>query len=252
MSCVDSAIIKAMTSDYAPAEHTHNTIGNHLTVDESLDVKQNIICGNSQIASDSISTNNINCGNGYFGGQVSCGQDFEHYYDIALNCKGALSIINPEVENTPTVRLMSTVNGVYIQGNDGKNAYVDWSQTITHFTNVQGAIGTFAEATGDIYDGYTKIDNIDCICRVKQATTLNARIVGVIVDKDKFASHGDCLVKIVPGAYNIGDILVPDASGFARKATDEELVYMMTHAIPRPKITSLETGIDGMAACFIV
>ena len=47
-------------------------------------------------------------------------------------------------------------------------------------------------------------------------------------------------------------ILCPDISGKARKATDTELQYMMLHAIPRAKITSLDTKIEGTVACFIV
>ena len=252
MSCIDAAIIKAMTSDYAPAEHTHNRIGNNLTVDGSLDVKQSIVCGNSRIASDSTNFafyHNENCvfwakeSEFHALGRITATNGV--FESLLLSNPGTNDFINMWLNNNGQIiaQLNSTQRTETLFGG---------SRTITHATNVQGAIGTFAESTGEIYDGYEKIGSTDCICKVKQDTTLNARIVGVIVDKDTFASHGDCLVKIVPGAYSIGDILVPDASGFARKATDEELTYMMTHAIPRPKITSLETGIDGMAACFIV
>jgi hypothetical protein len=127
------------------------------------------------------------------------------------------------------------------------------SQTITHETNVIDAeIGTFCETNGGIYDGYSKIDNTDCICQVVPSKTLNAKIVGIVCSENKFASHGDVLVKVVPGTYKLGDILVPDITGKARVATETELQYMMLHAIPRPKITSLDTKIEGVVACFIV
>ena len=127
------------------------------------------------------------------------------------------------------------------------------SQTITHVSNVVGELGTFCETTGTIYDGYDKISNTDCICAVKQATLLNKKIVGIITNEDEFASHGDVLVKIAPGTVaEIGDILCPDENGYGRVATEDELIFMMMYAIPRPKITCLDTGIDGYVACFIV
>jgi hypothetical protein len=127
------------------------------------------------------------------------------------------------------------------------------SQTITHSTNVINAeIGTFCETNGGIYDKYSKIDNTDCICQVVPSNTLNAKIVGIVCSENQFASHGDVLVKVVPGTYKLGDILVPDITGKARVATETELQYMMLHAIPRPKITSLDTKIEGVVACFIV
>ena len=49
----------------------------------------------------------------------------------------------------------------------------------------------------------------------------------------------------------IGDILVTDTTGYARKANDGDLMYMMLHSIPMPKVTSLNTGIDNMVATFI-
>jgi hypothetical protein len=126
------------------------------------------------------------------------------------------------------------------------------SHTITHRTNITGEIGTFCETNGGIYDGYDKIGETDCICQVVQSTTLNNKIVGIITSESEFASHGDVLVKVVPGTYKLGDILVPDITGKARVATETELQYMVLHAIPRPKITSLDTKIDSTVACFIV
>ena len=134
------------------------------------------------------------------------------------------------------------------------------SQTITHETDeIQGPIdstiaeiGTFCETNGGIYTGYNEIAETDCICQVKQSTTLNPKIVGIITGENQFASHGDVLVKIVPGTYHLGDILCPDITGKARIATETELQYMMLHAIPRPKITSLDTKIEGTVACFLI
>ena len=41
-------------------------------------------------------------------------------------------------------------------------------------------------------------------------------------------------------------------TGKARVATETELQYMVLHAIPRAKITSLDTKIEGTVACFII
>ena len=109
-----------------------------------------------------------------------------------------------------------------------------------------------SETLGKIYDGYDKIDQTDCICQVQQSNSLNKKIVGIICSDTEFASHGDVLVKVAEGEYEIGDILCPDENGYGRKATDEELMFMMLHAIPRPKITSLDVPIEGYVACFIV
>jgi hypothetical protein len=150
---------------------------------------------------------------------------------------------------------MAFSNGLYMQGPNGKEKTIGWSQTITHIANVIGdlELGTFCEANGNIYDGYEKISNIDCICEVKQATLLNKKIVGIITNENEFASHGDVLVKIAPGTVaEVGDILCPDERGYGRVATEDELIFMMMYAIPRPKITCLDTGIDGYVACFIV
>ena len=126
------------------------------------------------------------------------------------------------------------------------------SQTITHNTNIIGEIGSFCEATGEIYDGYAKINNTDCICKVKQSTSLNKKIVGIICSENDFASHGDVLVRVNSlEGLEIGDILCPDSNGFTRKATESDLMFMMLHSIPMPEITCLETGIENMVATFI-
>ena len=158
---------------------------------------------------------------------------------------GTLYVSNKDANFLQNVKVSKKliVNGTEITGN----------QTILHKTDViSGEPGTFCETNGGIYTGYDKIDTTDCICQVQQSTTLNTKIVGIITSSDHFASHGDVLVKIVPGTYHLGDILCPDISGKARKATETELQFMMLHAIPRAKITSLDTKIEGTVACFIV
>ena len=127
------------------------------------------------------------------------------------------------------------------------------SQTVTHKTNVHAEIGTFCESTGAIYDGYERTSYTDCICQVRTATALNKKIVGIVCSEDEFASHGDVYVKVNDtSGLEIGDILCPDENGYGRKATNEDLMFMMLHAIPRPKITSFETNFEGFVACFIV
>ena len=181
---------------------------------------------------ESISTNSINCNGKITAVNVYTGSlDIEHmgmYWSTASNCLMAYNRI--------TDRYTSIGGG---------------SQTITHYTNVSGEIGTFCEATGEIYDGYEKIDNTDCICKVRTASALSSIIVGIITRDNEFASHGDALVKVVPGSYKIGDILAPAENGYGRKATNEELQFMMLNSLPMVKITSINTGIANTVATFI-
>jgi phage baseplate assembly protein gpV len=150
---------------------------------------------------------------------------------------------------------MSTFNNdVYIVGKLYLNgAEITGNQTINHKTNVfSDDIGCFCESTGEIYDGYKEITYTDCICKVKQSHGLNKKIVGIITGENTFASHGDVLVKLAAGcAPEVGDILCPDEDGYGKVASDSELMFMMMNAIPRPKITSLNVGVEGYAACFI-
>ena len=140
-------------------------------------------------------------------------------------------------------------SGKIIRGVDLLNG----SMTITHYTNVTGEIGTFCESTGDIYDGYEHISHTDCICAVQQSKALNKKIVGIVCSEDEFASHGDVYVRVDDASnLEVGDILCPDANGYGRKATEADLMYMMMYAIPRPKITSLDTAFEGFVACFLV
>ena len=195
-----------------------------------------------------------------------------NYDDNLSNNELATSKYDPEKFSSPQEYIKTQyVPEIFLKGNSTitgnltVNGKINGgSQTVSHKTNVSGEPGTFCETNGGIYDGYEKITNTDCICQVVQSYTLNSKIVGIITADDEFASHGDVLVKVVPGTYHLGDILCPDITGKARVATETELQYMMLHAIPRPKITSLEplnsaqqtksadTKIEGMVACFIV
>jgi hypothetical protein len=123
----------------------------------------------------------------------------------------------------------------------------------SHITNIEAfstpQIGTFCETTGIIHSNV--ITSTDCICQVITSTTLNRKIVGIIVSRNKFASHGDALVKVGAGPFAVGDLLVPDVNGTARVATQNERLQLAADAIPKVKIKSLETGINDMVACFI-
>ena len=134
-----------------------------------------------------------------------------------------------------------------------KGKKVNSNETVTHTTNVVGEIGTFCESTGDIYDGYEHVSHTDCICKVRTSTSLNKRIVGIICSEDEFASHGDVYVRVNDiNGLEVGDILCPDENGYGKKADEAELMLMVLHAIPRPKITSLDTAFEGYVACFLV
>ena len=167
---------------------------------------------------------------------------------------GGLILKNNNLNKTLNIYI-SDKNVLYAYDNiTGKyHNMLGLSQTVVHKTNVTGELGTFCEANGNIYDDYEKITNTDCICAVQQSTTLNKKIVGIICSDDEFASHGDVLVRVPDGfSGEIGDILCPDDNGYGKVATEADLMFMMLHAIPRPKITSLDPGIDGYVACFLV
>lgn len=193
-------------------------------------------------------------------GTLTCNNALEVMYEGAapstsvFTINGALNMIDTshddlrlKLEWDKDVGLYANVMGETISS----QVIAFGSQTITHKTNISGEVGTFCESIGEIYNGYKKITNTDCICQVKQSKELNKRIVGIIISETQFASHGDVLVKVSLGEFEVGDILCPDENGYGKKATDEELMFMMLHAIPRPKITSLNTGIEGYVACFL-
>jgi hypothetical protein len=158
----------------------------------------------------------------------------------------------------------STSNFAYIHRKSDGHLYAHYNQTdvkltetnktITHKTDpiTNPVLGCFCETTGEIYSGYTAIGQTDCICRVRPVSALTKNIVGIITENDTFATHGDCLVRIAPGQkVELGDILVPTVNG-ARKATNEEMIFMMSHAIPRTKVVSVKTGIANMVATMLM
>ena len=224
MSCIDAAIISEMNK-----QKTNN--GNSITT-------KSITC-NGKLEASSINS----------AGTVNAGKNNDSNDAVALQCFGTMTLKDP-VDETH-IHLMAAGNGLFMMGPDGKEKTIGWSQTITHSTNVSGEIGAFCEATGEIYDGYDKIDNTDCICKVRSASALSNKVVGIITRDNEFASHGDVLVKVVPGSYNIGDILAPAENGYGRKATSEELQFMMLNSLPMVKITSINTGIANTVATFI-
>ncbi len=224
MSCIDAAIIAEMNKQK--------------TSDANSITTKTITC-NGKLEASYINS----------AGSVKAGTNNGSSDAIAVQCFGIMSLKDPVYETH--IHLMTSANGLFMMGPDGKEKVIGWSQTITHHTNVSGEIGTFCEATGEIYDGYDTIDNTDCICKVRTASVLSNKIVGIITRDNEFASHGDVLVKVVPGSYNIGDILAPAENGYGRKATNEELQFMMLNSLPMVKITSINTGIANTVATFI-
>ena len=213
MSCIDAAIIAEM---------------NKQKINDSNSITTKSITCNGNLDANRVSSS----------GGVIAGTANQNYDDIAIRCYGAMTLKSPS-SDVNYVNIMSSTNGLYLMGPAGKEKSISWSQTITHSTNVSGEIGTFCEATGEIYDGYDTIDNTDCICKVRSASVLSNKVVGIITKDNEFASHGDALVKVVPGSYNIGDILAPAENGYGRKATNEELQFMMLNSLPMVKITSI-------------
>jgi hypothetical protein len=132
------------------------------------------------------------------------------------------------------------------------NSYANnLSTTVTHITNIEDPEPMFfCETNGGLYTGYEKIGVTDCICQVKKSTELSSKIMGIMTSEENFASHGNVLVKVIDGVYQLGDLLVP-CEGGARVATQEEKVTIMLNGIPRVKITSLATEIPNVVACFI-
>jgi hypothetical protein len=160
-----------------------------------------------------------------------------------LTVSGATTINN-------NLTVSGTINGETIGG----------SNTITHKTNIinyhDEQIGTFCETVGEVADVYG-VDYIptldratDAICKVKQSTTLNSKIVGVITKNNEFMSHGDVLCRIILDTYTLGDILTVDESGLMRKANEQDKLYMLMNSILMPKITALFLDKD-YCACFI-
>ena len=150
------------------------------------------------------------------------------------------------------------------------------SKTITHYTMYEGELqpGCFVETTGQIFrDPNSKLSPYeDCITVVRQATSSNNKIVGVcteIINEEvtddygninqpagkycKYATHGDVLIKCISAVYNVGEILIPTANGYAKKGQQGEILDAMLNMIPRAKITSVETAeIDSETVCAFI
>jgi hypothetical protein len=146
-----------------------------------------------------------------------------------------------KVEGTGLTRLTvgSTQHVVQTDGGPGNNLYLptSTSHTITHRTNRVGfeseQIGTFCESTGELADVYgtdyvPTLDRArDAIVKVRHSTSLNAKVLGIIIDDHTFASHGDVLCRVINTedwsiVYELGDVLVPDIQGLCRKSTHTE------------------------------
>jgi hypothetical protein len=149
---------------------------------------------------------------------------------------------------TGNLQVLGTING-------------NGSHTLTHKTNIinfkPDQIGCFRETTGEIADVYgsdytPSLDrSCDCICKVKSSNVLNARVIGIITDYDRFANSGDVLVRVVDDVYSLGDLLVPDVSGLCRKCVDEgERLTLVLSGCPRAKITTIIPGGE-FVACFL-
>ena len=145
---------------------------------------------------------------------------------------------------------------------------INGSQTITHKTEGYGELtpGLFCESTGEIY--YMKpretsdgeiipwVPFEDAICKIKKAESLNKNIVGIITHVDdefvRFATHGDILIRVIPGSYSLGDIIIPTTGGLGKKATSEEIMNCITLGIPRVKVTATTTKFSDCVAGMIL
>ena len=90
--------------------------------------------------------------------------------------------------------------------------------------------------------------------KVKRATTLNKNIVGVLtnINPVKFATHGEVLIKVISGTYQLGDILIPTIDGYGKKATSGEIYDSLFMMIPRAKITALLTNIPNAVSAILL
>ena len=172
-----------------------------------------------------------------------------HFATYAFHCSHSLYIDNG--------CKLTAANVISDKGNLNDVITKISSFTVTHETgaNEELIVGTFCETDGTIYEKYK--DNIkptDCICNIKQSTSMNKNIIGVTVSTDpiKFATHGDVLLKVVNDTYNVGDILVPGQGGYGKKPSSDEIMSCLLNRIPTAKIISLDTGIDNEVACILL
>jgi hypothetical protein len=130
----------------------------------------------------------------------------------------------------------------------------------------EGPLGRFCEMTGEIFDHPNGITITDCICKVRMATEISNKIIGIItkgpqmieekLEHGSFASHGDVLVIVDDGEYHLGDLLVPTLTG-ARVAKADEKLTIMLNGLPRVRVTSIDGNVlpkindRACVACFI-
>jgi hypothetical protein len=125
--------------------------------------------------------------------------------------------------------------------------YDEGHNTILHNTTVEsGEIGRFCDCSGDIYDYPRGVGITDCIATIRAATSLTPKLLGIITGEERFASHGDVLVRVdttdddgASIAYELGDLLVPTFTG-ARKATNDEKMFIALNGLPRVRVVSTE------------
>ena len=196
------------------------------------------------------------------------------------NIGGTLAF-NSAVQNTTTASINSPDNyhmNFECEGNV-MNSYtflrgdvisdtINGSQTITHKTEGIGELtpGLFCESIGEIY--YMKPRETsngeiipwcafeDAITKIKKAESLNKNIIGIITHTEnefvRFATHGDILIRVIPGSYSLGDIIVPTAGGLGKKATSDEIMNCITLGVPRVKITATTTKFSDCVAGMIL
>ena len=172
-----------------------------------------------------------------------------HFATYAFHCSHSLYIDNG--------CKLTAANVISDKGNLNDVITKISSFTVTHETgaNEELIVGTFCETDGTIYEKFKDdIKPTDCICNIKQSTSMNKNIIGVTVSTDpiKFATHGDVLLKVVNDTYNVGDILVPGQGGYGKKPSSDEIMSCLLNRIPTAKIISLDTGIDNEVACILL
>ena len=104
---------------------------------------------------------------------------------------------------------------------------------------------------GSVYDGIvTGLTKFGAFVKLEDGTTGMVHISEVsneyVNDISEHLAEGD---KVKVKVIEINE--KGKASLSIKKATDEELMFMMIHAIPRPKITSLDAP-EGFVATFLV
>jgi hypothetical protein len=189
--------------------------------------------------------------------------DFSSMF-IPDNCISSITAY-PDTDPTPYQQCFTVVVPA-IAGTtvDCEYLYVNGpyaSNTITHKTNINNytseQIGTFCETTGEIAnvygDNYTPSTDkaCDAIVKVKQTNILSGKVLGIIVDADKFATHGDVVCRVDEDEYELGDILTPSSTGLTRKATQEERLLMLICGVPMVKITAKISDNSEVVCCFI-